>query len=83
MMMDISSILTSTMKDKQCSSLCAFLLLEAGERDGIYICQSESIKQTDGRLRDKGDKPCNESRLGNNLHRYNDSGIYDARYAIF
>lgn len=28
-MMDISSILTSTMKDKQCSSLCAFLLLEA------------------------------------------------------
>lgn len=67
-MMDISSILTSTMRDKQCSSLCAFLLLGAGEKDGIHICQSKPIKQTDGRLRDKGNKPCDESGLGNHIH---------------
>ena len=81
--MDISNILVSTMKDKRCSSLCAFLLLEAGEKDGIHICQSKSIKQADGRLCDTSDKSGNESGLGNNLHRYNDSRIYDARYAIF
>jgi len=68
MMMDISNILVSTMRDKQCSSLCAFLLLEAGEKDGLHICQSKPIKQTDGRLCDKGNKPCDESRLGNHIH---------------
>ena len=55
MMMDISSILTSTMKDKQCSSLCAFLLLRAGEKDGIHILQPESSEQPGRRLRNKSD----------------------------
>lgn len=82
-MMDISSILTSTMKDKQCSSLCAFLLLEAGEQDGIHICKSESIAEPNGRLRDKSSKSSDKKGLGNNLSGNNNTGLYDARYAVF
>lgn len=82
-MMDISGILTSTMKDKQCSSLCAFLLIEAGEQGGVHICKSESVTESNGRLRDKSSKSSDKKGLGNNLSGNNSTGLYDARYAVF
>lgn len=82
-MMDISRILTSTMKDKQCSSLCAFLLLEAGERDGVHLYQSKPIKQSDGRLRDTRNKSIDEAGLGNSIYEHSSTRIHDARHAIF
>lgn len=81
--MDISSILTSTMKDKQCSSLCAFLLLKAGEKDGVHLHQSKSIKQSDGRLRDTWNKSVDEAGLGNSVYERSSTRIHDARHAIF
>lgn len=62
-MQDIGLALQATMEENQCSSFYAFLLLE-GQQDGIYIHKSQSQKQPDGRLCDKGYKPDDGKRLG-------------------
>lgn len=43
-MVDIANALTAIMKEKQCSPVCAFILLAEGkeESDGIRILQSQS-----------------------------------------
>lgn len=50
-MQDISKDLSEIIRDKQCSSLLAFIVL----RDGIHIHESESDEQSCGRLRNTRD----------------------------
>ena len=50
-MWDISNQLTEVIKDKQCSSLLAFIMVE----NGLYIQESESEKESGRRLRDTRD----------------------------
>ena len=82
-MIDIGNILKSTMDENQCSSLYAFLLLKAGEDNGIHICKSKSVTKSNGRLRDKGSKSSDKERLGNSIYGDCSARVYDARYAVF
>lgn len=50
-MQDISEDLTRIINDKQCSSLLAFIAV----KDGLHIQESESEKESCGRLRDTRD----------------------------
>lgn len=50
-MQDISTQLAEVIRDKQCSSLLAFIMVE----NGLYIQESESDKESCGRLRDTRD----------------------------
>jgi len=54
-MQDISEQLSEIIKDKQCSSLLAFIVV----KDGLYIQESKSDKQSGRGLCDKGDIPTN------------------------
>ena len=55
-MKDISAQLTEIIRDKQCSSLLAFIMVE----NGLCIQESESNKESSGGLRDKRDINPNE-----------------------
>lgn len=82
-MMDISNLLTTTMKNKHCTSLCAFLMFKEGDESGVHLHKPKSVKQSDGRLRDTRDKSVNEAGLGNNVHEHGSTRVHDARHAIF
>lgn len=50
-MQDIGPQMAKIMKEKKCSALLAFMMI----KDGLYIQESESDKESSGRLRDKRD----------------------------
>jgi hypothetical protein len=50
-MQDISTQLAEVIRDRQCSALLAFIVVE----NGLHIQESESDKESCGRLRDTRD----------------------------
>ncbi len=82
-MVDISNILTTTMNKNKCSSLYAFLLIKAGEQDGIHICEPKSATKSDRGLRNKGSESVDKEGLGDHLCGNSFTRVYDARHAVF
>ena len=53
-MVDISSALQIKMQENQCSPIYAFFLIsDEGRTDGVRLLQSQSTKESSGRLRNQ------------------------------